>query len=339
MVMSMIEKYDERPSLLMDMCYRVMRTGKVPQHVAFIMDGNRRYAKKENISRKEGHSKGFDKLTEVLQWCYELHIPEVTLYAFSLENFKREADEVEALMGIFKEKIERLLLEEANIMKHGVCIRFIGDVSRFDQATQVAMAKVVRMSKDNNKSFLNIAMAYTSRDEITTAIKEIAHGVDQSLITNSDINEELVEKCFYTSQCRPVDLLIRTSGEVRLSDFLLWQCAFSTLCFLSVLWPDLTVWHFFYCLLKYQIQYDTMQNAKELSKLKEKRTQMDTDMRTAYHQLRTQTSNSTPTQTSETMATASQHYTDGRAERTKRFLDHLQNKRTDYYLDLLVDPL
>lgn len=335
----MIGKYDERASLFMNVCYRVMKTGKVPQHVAFIMDGNRRYAKKESISRKDGHNKGFDKLTEVLQWCYELNIPEVTLYAFSLENFKREAEEVEALMGIFKEKIERLLQEEANIMKHGVCIRFIGDVGRFDHPTQVAMAKVVRMSKDNTKSFLNIAMAYTSRDEITTAIKEIADGVHESLITNSDINEELVEKCFYTSQCRPVDLLIRTSGEVRLSDFLLWQCAFSTLCFLTVLWPELSVWHFFYCVLKYQIQYDTMQNAKELSKLKEKRTQMDTDMRTAYHQLRAQTSYNAQNQSSETMATASQHYTDGRAERTKNFLEHLRDKRTNYFLNLLVDPL
>jgi len=324
----------------MGLCYKVMRTGKIPQHVAFIMDGNRRYAKRESISRKDGHSKGFDKLTEVLQWCYELHIPEVTLYAFSLENFKREPDEVEALMGIFKEKIERLLQEEANIMKHGVCIRFIGDVSRFDAPTQIAMAKVVKMSKDNTKSMLNIAMAYTSRDEITNAIKEVAHGVNNNVINDSDINEELIEKCFYTSRCRPVDLLIRTSGEIRLSDFLLWQCAFSTLCFVNALWPELTVWNFFYCILKYQIQYDTMQNAKELSKLKERRSQMDTDMKNAYHHLRSQSpfirSQASP-QTKETIATTSQQCTDGRGARTKRFLELLHQKRTDYFLDLLID--
>merc|ERR1712168_1300591 len=312
--MSMIGKYDEEPGLLLRFCYKVMRTGKIPQHVAFIMDGNRRYARKESISRKEGHSKGFDKLTEVLQWCYELHIPEVTLYAFSLENFKREPGEVEALMGIFKEKIERLLLEEDKIMKHGVCIRFVGDVSRFDDSTQ-------------------IAMAYTSRDEITNAIKEIAAGVNEGLIVESDINEELIEHCFYTSQCRPVDLLIRTSGEVRLSDFLLWQCAFSTLCFVNALWPDLTIWIFFYCVLKYQIQYDTMQNAKELSKLKERRSQMDADMQNAYHHLQAQSSSDS----SETMETASQQYCDGRGVRTGKFLEHVQRKRTEYFLNILVD--
>merc|ERR1719193_2694008 len=131
-------------------------------------------------------------------------------------------------------------------------------------------------------------MAYTSRDEITNAIKEIATGVNEGLIVDSDINEELIEHCFYTNESRPIDLLIRTSGEVRLSDFLLWQCAFSTLCFVNPLWPDMTVWTFFSCILKYQIQYDTMQNAKLLSKLKERRSQMDADMKNAYHLLRSQ---------------------------------------------------
>merc|ERR1712212_40784 len=139
-------------------------------------------------------------------------------------------------MGIFREKIERLLQEEEKIMEHGVCIRFIGDVSRFDVSIQTAIAKVVKMSKTNNKSILNIAMAYTSQDEITNAIKEIAAGISEGLIVESDINEELIEHCFYTNESRP-------------SDFLLWQSAFATLCFVSPLWPDLTVWTFFYCIL------------------------------------------------------------------------------------------
>merc|ERR1712243_72600 len=325
----MIGKYDQGPGFFMSCCYKVMKTGKIPKHVTFIMDGNRRYAKKSSISRSDGYSKGFDKLTEVLHWCYELDIPEVTLYAFSLENFKREEDEVNALMNIFREKIGRLLQEEEKIMEHGVCIRFIGDVSLFDEDIQISMGKVVKMSKCNKKSVLNIAMAYTSRDEITSAIKEIACGVNEGRIVDSDINEELIERCFYTSQCRPVDLLIRTSGEVRLSDFLLWQCAFSTLCFVNALWPDLTVWIFFYCVLKYQIQYDTMQNAKGLSKLKEKRSQMDNDMKNAYQQLRVSNSK-------EPIETASKQYSDGRAERTKKFLEHLDQKRTNYFLRLLA---
>jgi len=324
----MIGQYDHKPGYFMSICYKIMKTGKIPQHVAFIMDGNRRYAKKESISRSDGHAKGFHKLTEVLKWCYELDILEVTVYAFSLENFKRDPEEVDALMNIFKEKIERLLQERENIMKHGVCVRFIGDIRLFNEDIQIAMAKVVNMSKDNDKSILNIAMAYTSRDEITMAIKEIACGVEEKSIMNSDINEELIEHCLYTSQCKPVDLLIRTSGEVRLSDFLLWQTSFSTLCFVDALWPEFSVWNFLYCILKYQLQYDTMQNAKEFSKLKEKRSQMDNDLKNAYQQLRIKDSK-------ETVETATQQYGEGRAERTKKFLENLENKRTNLYLNLL----
>jgi len=327
--MSMIGQYDHKPSYFMSLCYKIMQTGKIPQHVAFIMDGNRRYARRESISKGDGHSKGFQKLTEVLKWCYELNILEVTVYAFSLENFKRDQEEVDALMTIFKEKIDRLLLEEENIMKHGVCIRFIGDISLFNKDIQVSMAKVVKMSRNNNKSILNIAMAYTSRDEITMAIKEIAIGVDEGLIENSDINEELIESCLYTSQCKPVDLLIRTSGEVRLSDFLLWQSSFSTLCFVDALWPEFTVWSFFYCVLKYQLQFDIMQNAKELSRLREKRSQMDNDMKNACRELKT-------SESKESMETAIKQYTQNRNERTKKFLQHLENKRTNFYIDLLA---
>jgi len=324
----MIGQYDYKPSYFMSLCYKIMQTGKIPQHVAFIMDGNRRFARKESISRGEGHSKGFQKLTEVLKWCYELNIAEVTVYAFSLENFKRDTEEIEALMSIFKEKIDRLIQEEENIMKHGVCIRFIGDIGLFNKEIQLSMAKVVRMSENNDQSILNIAMAYTSRDEITNAIKEIAVGVDKGIIENSDINEELLESCLYTSNCKPVDLLIRTSGEVRLSDFLLWQTSFSTLCFVDALWPEFSVWNFFYCVLKYQLQYDIMQNAMELSKLKEKRSQMDSDMKNAHQELKLNGCK-------ETTETAIKQYTKNRNERTKKFLQHLENKRTSFYSNLL----
>lgn len=316
-------KQDKKPSWFLQFCYQVLRSGNIPKHVAFIMDGNRRFAKNQNISRKEGHSKGFDILTEVLQWCFELGISEVTVYAFSIENFKRSSDEVEALMNIFKDKLEKLMEEEEAIMKFGVCIRFVGDISLFNTEIQEAIAKVVNLTKDNNKSFLNIAMAYTSRDEITSAIKEIAVGIDNGKIKESDITEELIENCFYTNQCQPVDLLIRTSGEVRLSDFLLWQTSFSILCFIDVLWPALSVWDFFYCILKYQLGFSTMENAKELTKLKETRTQMDNDLKNAHRELK----RANKENDKEVLNARLIEYTNERKQRTELFLQDLNEKR------------
>ncbi|KAG8588715.1 hypothetical protein GDO81_006070 [Engystomops pustulosus] len=175
---------DKELSLIERLCANVLKAGPMPKHVAFIMDGNRRYAKKCHVERQEGHSQGFEKLAETLRWCLNLGICEVTVYAFSIENFKRSKEEVDGLMELARQKFTRLLEE---------------------------------------KCFLNVCFAYTSRHEVTNAVCEVARGVQEGLIEPRDVTENLLDQCLYTSHSPDPDLLIRTSGEVRLSDFLLWQ--------------------------------------------------------------------------------------------------------------------
>lgn len=321
--MSIFGEFHHKIGFFESLCYKVMQMGKIPKHIGVIMDGNRRYAKKENISRKAGHSAGFETLAHLLHWCFELGIPEVTCYAFSIENFKRTKEEVDTLIGIFNEKLNQLFKEKDLLMKYGVCIRFVGDISLFKPHIRKSVAEAMELTKDNNKSFLNIGMGYTTRDEIAQAICETALGVQEGLIRESDITESLLEGCFYTNKSQPVDMLIRTSGEVRLSDFLLWQTSFSILCFVDVYWPDFSLWHFCYCILKYQLGYETLENAKELTKLKQNRALMDSDLKCAYAELRESHKRDSP----ELFDMSLKEYTEKREERQRNFLKHVEDKR------------
>ncbi|XP_064327341.1 dehydrodolichyl diphosphate synthase complex subunit DHDDS isoform X2 [Phalacrocorax carbo] len=206
-------------------CANIIKAGPMPKHVAFIMDGNRRYARKCHVERQQGHSQGFDKLAQTLRWCLNLGIREVTVYAFSIENFKRSKEEVDGLMDLARQKFSRLLEEQENLKKHGVCIRVLGDLPLLPLDIQELIAQAVLATKNYNKCFLNVCFAYTSRHEISNAVREMAWGVEQGLLEPSDVSESLLDKCLYTNNSPDPDLLIRTSGEVRLSDFLLWQKA------------------------------------------------------------------------------------------------------------------
>ncbi|XP_071309627.1 dehydrodolichyl diphosphate synthase complex subunit DHDDS isoform X2 [Agelaius tricolor] len=206
-------------------CANIIKAGPMPKHVAFIMDGNRRYAQKCHVERQQGHSQGFDKLAQTLRWCLNLGIREVTVYAFSIENFKRSKEEVDGLMDLARQKFSRLLEEQENLKKHGVCIRVLGDLPLLPVDIQELIAQAVLATRSYNKCFLNVCFAYTSRHEISNAVREMAWGVEQGLLEPSDVSESLLDKCLYTNNSPDPDLLIRTSGEVRLSDFLLWQKA------------------------------------------------------------------------------------------------------------------
>ncbi|KAL3274138.1 hypothetical protein HHI36_015552 [Cryptolaemus montrouzieri] len=231
----------------------VLKCGPIPKHVGIIMDGNRRYAKKVNVEKYIGHSKGFDKLSEALVWCKELGIKEVTVYAFSIENFKRTPKEVDELMNLAIEKFEKLLEEEDKLMAEGICVRVIGNMKLLREDFQKLIAKAMLLTKDNTNSILNIAFAYTSREEITSAIKNIVKGVEEQHISLDDVTDALISQCLYTNS-NP-DLLLRTSGEVRISDFLLWQISHSVIYFTDVLWPEFSFWNFILCILKYQKCY------------------------------------------------------------------------------------
>ncbi|XP_078485066.1 dehydrodolichyl diphosphate synthase complex subunit DHDDS-like [Ciona intestinalis] len=238
----------------------ILKVGPIPKHLAFIMDGNRRYAVKKHVERIEGHSQGFDKLAEVLQWCQELGVEEVTVYAFSAENFKRSKEEVNSLMELARTKFERILKEKDKLEELGVRLCVVGELDMLPDSLQTLAKQLITTTKNNYKCKLNVCAAYTSRLEMTQAVRDIKWGVDEGLIHVSDISERLMDK---TLQVPKVDLLIRTSGEVRLSDFLLWQSSLSYLSFLRHLWPEMTIWDFYGAILLYQQSYKYKKQQEE----------------------------------------------------------------------------
>ncbi|XP_076653458.1 dehydrodolichyl diphosphate synthase subunit [Halictus rubicundus] len=247
---------------------KVLKTGHIPKHVAFIMDGNRRYASKNGMDKLDGHTKGFDKFSETLQWCRVLGIEEVTFYAFSIENFKRKQEEVNGLMNLAEQKFQKLLSEKDNVKKHGLCVRIIGNLSLLPQNIQKLIAETMMFTKDHDKAFLNIAFAYTSRDEITHAIQDVIEGVESGDILLEDIDENLISNCLYTNNSPNPDLLIRTSGEVRFSDFLMWQISNTCIYFTNVLWPEFNIWDFLNAILYYQRSYSDMQKIIKIQNVK-----------------------------------------------------------------------
>ncbi|KAG5327915.1 DHDDS synthase, partial [Acromyrmex charruanus] len=241
---------------------RIIKTGEMPKHVAFIMDGNRRYANKHNLSQREGHSKGFDKMKDVFNWCMYLGIVEVTVYMFSIENFKRSKKELDNLMDINRQMFKSLLENKEKLKDDGVCYRVIGNLSLLPEDVCKLITETMILTRENNRIFINYAIAYTSRDEITHAIKDIIQGVKDSDILPEDINEDLITDCLYTYKSSNPDLLIRTSGETRLSDFLMWQVSNTCIYFTKVLWPAFNIWNFFSALFYYQRCYSSMQKNK-----------------------------------------------------------------------------
>lgn len=240
-------------SYLQRLAVNVIKCGPIPNHIAIIMDGNRRFASKLNTSRKEGHTKGFEKLAECLQWCLDLGVKEVTVYAFSIENFKRSQDEVDTLMQLAREKFRKLFEEKDKLMKEGICMRVIGNLSLLPEDIRQLIAEAMLLTKDNNKAILNVAFSYTSRDEITHSIQDIVTGLNNNEIQPEDVDEQLITECLYTNQSSCPDILVRTSGEVRLSDYLLWQISENTdIYFTNVLWPEFSIWHLLGCIFKYQ---------------------------------------------------------------------------------------
>lgn len=251
------------PTWIQKVCARVVQRGPIPRHVAFIMDGNRRYAVKKQVMKLEGHSKGFDKLAETLKWCQDLGVKEVSVYAFSAENFKRSKEEVDGLMELARRKFQRIMEEKDKLQAHGVRINVVGEMNLLASDIQEMAAKIENITRSNNKCRFNICLAYTSRLEISTAMKKMAFGVEQGYILPEDITDDLITK---TLEVSPVDLLIRTSGEVRLSDFLLWQSSFSYLSFLKPLWPEFSIWDFYGAILQYQRAHAKIEEEKQFSK-------------------------------------------------------------------------
>ncbi|MCD6503161.1 MAG: di-trans,poly-cis-decaprenylcistransferase [Euryarchaeota archaeon] len=238
-------------TIFIDILEREVKKGPIPRHVGIIMDGNRRYAKKLGLDPKLGHVFGAQKLEEVLKWCLDLGIREVTLYAFSTENFKRSKEEVEHIFNLMKSKLEELEKSDM-IHKNKVQVRFIGRLELLPDDLRKTMRKIEDLTKDYDRYRLNVAVAYGGRSEIVDAIKNIVRDVIEGRIHVEDISEALISKYLYTKDSLDPDLIIRTSGEERLSNFLIWQSAYSELYFVDALWPEFTKLDFLLAIRSYQ---------------------------------------------------------------------------------------
>lgn len=201
---------------------KIFGSGAIPKHVGIILDGNRRFAKKKKIESFEGHQFGTEKFAEVHSWCRSLGIKEVTAFILSTENLKRNSEEVSYLFDLLALKLESILNDEANVKKIGIQINFIGNFDLLPSKVKILASKVTLMTQNNSNFVLNLAVAYTARGEIAHSINKIRKAVLNNQIDASDINCDLLEKCLYTKNSN-LDMIIRTSGEHRLSDFLLWQ--------------------------------------------------------------------------------------------------------------------
>ncbi|WP_223608979.1 polyprenyl diphosphate synthase [Chryseobacterium sp. OSA05B] len=221
----------------------------LPKHVAIIMDGNGRWAKTRGEERTFGHKNAINAVRNAINACNEIDIPYLTLYTFSSENWSRPADEVSTLMNLL---VETLLLEAEEIFSKGLRMHVIGNLEKLPLLVREQLERVVELTKENTKGNLVLAISYGSQNEILDAVKKISSDVKEGQVDVENIDEKLFESYLYTKDFPPVDLLIRTSGEIRVSNFLLWQIAYAELQFLNVLWPDFTKDIFFQCIVDYQ---------------------------------------------------------------------------------------
>lgn len=205
------------------------------QHIAIIMDGNRRWAKEKGLPSAIGHKKGVDALKKTVYACDDYGIKYLTVYAFSTENWNRKPEEVDFLMNLLGNTIKN---ELAELHENGVVISFLGDLTKLNPKLQEILYNAIDVTKDNKGVHLQIAFNYGARDEIVTAVKNIAKKVQAGEMVIDDVTEDVVSQELYTKGCPDPDLLIRTGGEVRVSNYLLWQIAYSEFLIVDEFWPE-----------------------------------------------------------------------------------------------------
>ncbi|XP_062102759.1 dehydrodolichyl diphosphate synthase 6-like [Humulus lupulus] len=292
--------------------FRLISVGPVPEHIAFVMDGNRRHAKKLNEHTIAGHKAGYSSLITMLGYCYELGVKYVTVYAFSIDNFKRSPEEVENLMDLFQEKFERFLEHESIVHRYGIRVYLIGNLKLLSEPVRVSAEKLMKATAKNNKGSLLFCVAYTSCDEVVHAIQESCKSKKCEIQTSKDsvdgsegvgdykkmnglVVHELeehedkprddaaepcnevcekqmniptiklvdIEKHMYMAVAPDPDIVIRSSGENRLSNFLLWQTANCPLYSPAALWPELGLLHLVWAVLNFQRSYQYLEKNKK----------------------------------------------------------------------------
>ena len=227
----------------------VRRHGHVPRHVAVIMDGNGRWARGRHMPRVFGHRSGMTAVREVIEGSVEAGVEFLSLFAFSRENWERPATEVAALMDLLVEYVGR---EAEELTAKGVQVRVLGDLSRLTPRAMEAVADVMQKTASNRRLVLNLFISYGARDEIVRAARALAREAAAGTLDPDSISEEMLSARLYTADCPDPDLLIRTSGEQRISNFLLWQLAYSELYITTVLWPDFTRTELFQAIDEFQ---------------------------------------------------------------------------------------
>lgn len=215
---------------------REILRGPIPKHLAIIMDGNRRFARELGLSSTDGHRRGKEKLEEVLEWCLDVGIRILTVFAFSTENLKRNDGEVQDLFRLFAENF-RKAGDDERVHKHHIRIRVLGQKQLLPKDVQEAIDYAESRTRDYDEHFFNIGVAYGGRQEIVDAIRQVVVDAQSGKIGPGDIDETFFSKRLYTGSLPDPDLVLRTSGEERISNFFLWQLAYSELYFLDVFWP------------------------------------------------------------------------------------------------------
>ena len=221
----------------------------IPSHVAIIMDGNGRWARKIKKERFFGHNTGVNSVKESIDVSIELGIETLTLFAFSMENWKRPKNEINALMTLLSSSIEN---ELKSMIENNIKLNVIGDLDLIPKKTRVKLLNAIIKTKNNDGLNLNLAVSYGAKQELVRAIKIISHKVKKNIISEENIDEETINEHLYTENSKNVDLLIRTGGEFRVSNFLLWQISYAELNFQKVLWPDFKKYHFLNAIIDYQ---------------------------------------------------------------------------------------
>jgi undecaprenyl diphosphate synthase len=221
----------------------------IPSHVAIIMDGNGRWAKTQGQNRVFGHQNGVKAVQKTVEECARLGVENLTLFAFSTENWKRPQTEVNTLMSLL---VKVLRKELRKMTQNNIRLSAVGNLSKLPEGVQAELTETIEQTKNNSRMNLTLALNYGGKEELTQAVKEIAFKVKNNIISPENVDETIINKHLYTQNLPDVDLLIRTSGEQRISNFLLWKIAYAELYFSEVLWPDFNESHLHQAIHNYQ---------------------------------------------------------------------------------------
>ncbi|MBS4034476.1 MAG: isoprenyl transferase [Ignavibacterium sp.] len=225
------------------------KSGEIPSHIAIIMDGNGRWAKKKGLPRVAGHKRGVDTVREIVEACAQIGVKYLTLYTFSTENWKRPKDEVSTLMRLLLKSLKDRVKE---LNKNDIRLTTIGEIDKLPTAVQKQLKSDIERTKNNKKMVLNLALSYSGRWELLQAMKKISGLASQGKIHSEDITEETISNHLTTKDIPDPELLIRTSGEFRVSNFLLWQIAYSEFVITDAYWPDFSREHLYDAVRQYQ---------------------------------------------------------------------------------------